>query len=105
MAKTVSPVLLYGSEAWVSRLYTLYFLILRVLMDKTVSPVLLYGSEAWVSRLYTLYFLILRVLLAKTVSPCFYCMVVRLGFLVYTHCTFDSEGIVGKNSQPCFIVW
>ena len=47
MAKTVSPVLLYGNVAWGSRLYTLYFLILRVLLAKTVSPVLLYGSEAW----------------------------------------------------------
>ena len=47
MAKTVSPVLLYGNEAWGSRLYTLYFLILRVCCLKQSSPVLLYGNEAW----------------------------------------------------------
>ena len=46
MAKTVSPVLLYGNEAWGLSSIHIVFLILRVLLVKTVSPVLLYGSEA-----------------------------------------------------------
>ena len=52
-----------------SRLYTLYFLILRVLLAKTVSPVLLYGNVLF--------------------------DIDGLGALVYTHCLFDIEGIVG----------